>query len=705
MLSDDHKHAIQGAYSQLLDSKGYAARFCQRKMIADIANTLGNIEMGEDGVRTGGNHICVVEAGTGTGKTVAYVLAALPLAQALGKKLVIATATVALQEQIVLKDLPDIAAHSGLEFSYTLAKGRRRYLCLARLDQALQMGEPRNQSLALYDDEMFGDTDASQLALYEAMLTRLGRGDWNGERDSWSEAMDDRAWARVSTDHVQCTGRKCSHFQNCYFYRAREQIHKVDCIVTNQDLVLADLMMGGGAVLPSPEDTIYIFDEGHHLVDKAISHFSNFVQMGSTRTWLDQLPATVSQLVAEMGDIGQFPRGQAALEDEVYGASQCMAEASALLEPFRELGEANGEDRRYRFPLGRVDDEIRSVSARVLAAINALRQRIEPLVTALEGRLAEADGPAESELPEQWLPVIAGVDARLGGSAALWEDFAREDPDGAAPYARWLTFQRDIDLMISASPVDIHAFLGELLWSRCFGAVLTSATLAVSGNFDRLRAQTGIGRGNLFDALPSPFDFRGQATLSVPKMSADPRDPEAHTAEVAERLPALLERDSGGLVLFSSWRQMHQVIELIDSGFRERVLAQGELSKAEIVSQHRARVDAREQSVIFGLASFAEGIDLPGEYCDHVVVVKIPFAVPDDPVGATLSEWIEARGGNAFTEIMIPDAAIRMVQACGRLLRTETDRGRITILDRRLVSQRYGGILLDALPPYARDIE
>ncbi|MBD3646350.1 MAG: ATP-dependent DNA helicase DinG, partial [Pseudomonadales bacterium] len=307
MLTDEVKSEIQQAYSRLLEEKGYKARYCQRLMIADIANTLGNIGVENSGEGDGPN-ICVIEAGTGTGKTIAYAIAALPVAKALGKKLVISTATVNLQEQIVYTDLPDIRRHACLDCSFALAKGRRRYLCLARLDVALQESTSLNQSLALYDDE-YVDIDASQRTLYETMLKSLGRGEWDGDRDSWPSEVEHAAWNRISTDHVQCTGKQCAHYDNCYFYRARERIHKVDCIVTNHDLVLSDLMMGGGAVLPLPEDTIYVFDEGHHLPDKAINHFSGFLQIQSTRTWLEQIPATLKQLCADFDEIAGLPAG------------------------------------------------------------------------------------------------------------------------------------------------------------------------------------------------------------------------------------------------------------------------------------------------------------------------------------------------------------------------------------------------------------
>lgn len=702
MLSSELKQQIQHAYSSLLESKGYRARYCQRRMIADIANTLGDIETDEEGGRTSAGHICVVEAGTGTGKTVAYALSALPLARALDKRLVIATATVALQEQITLKDLPDIAHHAGLDFSFSLAKGRRRYLCLARLDQALQAAGQFNRSLPLYDDEIPSEPDEAQRQLYDRMLTRLGRGEWDGDRDTWSGSLEEQAWMKVSTDHVQCTGRKCSHFQSCYFYKAREQIGGSDCIVTNQDLVLADLMMGGGAVLPAPEDTIYVFDEGHHLPDKAVSHLSQSLQLQSTSAWLEQLPETSRRLVAELGSVASFPESQAAFEAEIAAALTGMTSLADMIEPLRAESDVSGEDRRYRFALGQVDDAIRQLAASLATSLGVIAQQVTSLVTALEHRLDDADGD-ELERVEPWVPVVAAIAARLESAGALFGAYHRQDEPGVPPHARWMTFLREDDVTLNASPVDVSSELDELLWSRCFGAVVTSATLAVSGDFERFRYRTGIPEDSTFDALPSPFDFGGRARINIPAMPADPRDSDAHTEMLADLLPGIVAPATGALVLFSSWWQMNQVLEAIPREFRDQVLAQGTAAKAEILDTHRGRVDNGEPSVIFGLASFAEGIDLPGGYCDHVVIAKIPFAVPDDPVGATLSEWIESRGGNSFFDIMMPDAALRLVQACGRLMRTETDQGDITILDKRLITQRYGRVLLDALPPFRRN--
>jgi ATP-dependent DNA helicase DinG len=233
--------------------------------------------------------------------------------------------------------------------------------------------------------------------------------------------------------------------------------------------------------------------------------------------------------------------------------------------------------------------------------------------------------------------------------------------------------------------------------------VCTSATLTALGRFDRFFERAGlVGVAGL--RIASPFDFARVACLTVPPMRTDPGDFEGHTREVAELLPGLLERECSALVLFMSWRQMRAVLAVLESETLERLLVQGDRSKQALLATHRQRIGAGESSFLVGLASFAEGLDLPGDLCRHVVIVKLPFAVPDDPIDRALAEWAEAQGRNAFYEISVPDAALRLVQACGRLIRHENDSGRITVLDTRLVTRRYGRALLDSLPPYRREL-
>ena len=704
MLTEELKAAIQQAYSRLLNSRGFKARQCQKLMIADIARVLGGITINEEGDREPGPNTCVIEAGTGTGKTIAYILAGLPLAKALDKTLIISTATVALQEQIMYLDLPDIRKHADLDVTFALAKGRRRYLCLSRLEMVLQQSD--NKTMALFDDEIQGDLDQQ---LFRQMQDLLRRGGWNGDRDDWPDEIPNQTWASVSTDHIRCTGRQCSHYANCIFYRAREQIHRVDCIITNHDLVLADLMMGGGAVLPTPENAIYIFDEGHHLPDKATSHFSEALSVRSTQLWLQQITPTLQMINAEFaGLISDQERNQVELRvtDLVSSLETTMMLATSLKADTRP----GDRETTCRFPMGVVPEALKE------HALGLERQFTDchRIISDLEGRVQnylEMTDLSKEENIEQCLPVVSSMKERLASSIRVWSLYQNSDSESLQPYARWIEFvsedattNNQSEVQIHASPISVSDKLQDLLWSRCFGVVVTSATLSVAGDFSRFQTRSGIDEVNQFTTLPSPFNFQKQGLLRIPSMDADPGEPESHTQAVTTLLPQLLAEENASLVLFTSWRQMLEVAKGLDYSFSERVLRQGLLTRSEIIRVHRERIDAGQKSCIFGLSSFAEGIDLPGHYCEHVVISKIPFSVPNDPVGATLEEWIKARGGNAFQEIMIPDAALRMIQACGRLLRTETDTGTVTILDRRLVTRRYGNFLQRALPPFRKEI-
>ena len=305
MISTELKTTIQGAYSRFLEAKSLKPRYGQRLMIAEIAKVLGDIDTDDEGRRSGDPAIVAVEAGTGTGKTVAYSLAAIPTAKLAGKRLVIATATVALQEQIVYKDLPDLMRNSGLNFSFALAKGRGRYMCLSKLDMLLQEGHAQTATAQLFEEEGFKiEVDEASQKLFTSMIEKLAGNKWDGDRDSWPNALEDADWARLTTDHSQCTNRHCPNFGQCAFYKAREGMGKVDVIVTNHDMVLADLALGGGAVLPDPRDTIYVFDEGHHLPDKAIGHFAHYTRLRSTADWLETTAKKLHQIAGPASAAG-----------------------------------------------------------------------------------------------------------------------------------------------------------------------------------------------------------------------------------------------------------------------------------------------------------------------------------------------------------------------------------------------------------------
>lgn len=711
MLNDELKGQIQTAYRTFLENKSLKPRYGQRVMIAEVAKVFGNVALDEEGHRDGDPAVAVIEAGTGTGKTVAYCLAAIPIARHLGKPLVISTATVALQEQIVLKDLPDILRNSGLKFGFSLAKGRGRYVCLAKLDNLLRENQSMADQQQIFADDGFRiDVDEAGLKLYTRMVEALGGNKWDGERDSWPEALEDQDWSRLTTDHIQCSNRRCGHFQQCVFYKAREGVQKVDVIVTNHDLVLADLALGGGAILPDPRDCLYVFDEAHHLPDKAIGHFAHHTRLHATAEWLDQIDKNLSKLLAQHplpGDLGRVLEQVPTTARDLKPHQQFMQQALGGVADFASAEDLGGNIRpQYRFENGEVPDELCEMGMELKAGFGRLSDQLQRIVDMLKEAMdgETTIGVSESQA-EEWYPLFGALQARAEANWTLWIQFCLQDPEGKPPTARWLTLTEGGDIEVHVSPILAADTLRQYLWNPAFAALATSATLTALGKFDRFSHRAGLPRSAVCALAPSPFKHGEAGLLRVPNYGADPRDSVAHTAAIIEHLPEILTDERGSLVLFSSRKQMLEVFAGVPAEFRQRVLVQGDLSKQELIRQHRKQVDDGKQSVIFGLASFAEGVDLPGKYCEHVVIAKIPFAVPDDPVEAALAEWIEKNGGNPFMEIAVPDASLRLIQACGRLLRTESDSGTVTVLDRRLVTQRYGKAILNALPPFRREID
>ncbi len=684
-LTDALKDEIQAAYRAWLAGRGFQPRRGQREMIAAIARTLA----------TDGPRRCVVEAGTGTGKTAAYCLAAIPVARAREKRVVIATATVALQEQVLLRDLPDLQRHGGLDFSFALAKGRGRYLCVRRLEERIAFDAAQSAPL-------FEPPGADELAIYERLRGAFARGEWDGDVDSWNEGLERQVWAPVTNDRAGCSAGRCGHYHHCPFFRARREAADAEVVVANHDLVLADLGLGGGVVLPPPEDTIYVLDEAHHLPAKTREHFTASVRLRAASEWVAQVAGNLEAMSQRFERPQAVDRARRRFGTLAGDMQQQLAEAGRLARELEFPADAVGGF--HRFPLGEVPAPIGAAAGELGPAFGAAADLLEELHDAIESVLAGELEWENGEQAEDWLAVIGQLRGRANAGAALFQDYA----SGDAPAARWATlhrYERQDDVGFSSAPLDPGAILGERLWQRCFGAVATSATLCALGRFERFLALAGLDQEAVQLRIASPFDFPRIAVFAVPAMRANARDPAAHTEEVAALLPALLAQEPSALVLCTSWRQFNAIVASLPEEVRKRCRLQDAASKQRLVADHRQAVDAGEPSYLIGLASFAEGVDLPGDYCRHVILAKLPFATPDDPVEQAVAETIEQEGGNPFAEIVVPDTSLKLVQACGRLIRHESDRGRITLLDRRIVSAPYGEALLAALPPYRLEVD
>lgn len=705
MLTQALKQEIQQAYSRFLESKNLKPRSGQKMMIAEIARTLGAIDTDAEGHRVNKAGICAIEAGTGTGKTVAYALAVLPIAKALGKKVVISTATVTLQEQIILRDLPDVLRHSGLSFRFALAKGRGRYLCLSKLDQRLQHD--------VMQDGLFGVDEApssvgigeQKVKLYESMAKALLTSAWDGDRDSWTEKLEEEDWQPLTADRNQCAGRRCQHVAQCSFIKARDNLSAVDCVVANHDLVMADLALGGGAILPNPADTIYVFDEAHHLPDIALRHFTGQLRVHGSLHWLDQSIKTLQEInknyarFTELLDVlAVLPHVLLELK-KYYGQLKPMVEQ--LVEHLHEsLPENQGQLPHYRFENGQIPNDLSVMAAEFV-------KRFQPLMDELSAAHDLIGSTLDSNQTgyslNQLETLYADVGAMLNSAErqyGLWQAYSKTFDD--IPDSRWIQLVESngfLDYELAASPLLAAETLNRYLWHSCYGAVLTSATLTALGEFRRLRLHSGLPQFAATAIVPSPFDYANKAKFVVPALQYEPTQPQ-HSDEVAEKLDQLIDGHKGVLVLFASRRQLDEVYEQLSSDMQSRVLSQTHMNRQKLLEEHIARIDAGKQSILFGMASLAEGVDLPGNYCTHVIIAKLPFAVPTDPVGAALDEWLRAQGKNAFFEVSLPDVSQKLVQACGRLIRSENDSGQITLLDKRILTKQYGRQLLNTLPPF-----
>jgi ATP-dependent DNA helicase DinG len=697
MLTDDTKESIRAAYTRLKEGlPGFRARASQGKMIAEVAKALA-VEGGA----------AVIEAPTGTGKSMAYLIAGVEVARAQKKKLLIATATIALQEQLVQRDIPLYLKLNGREAKVALAKGRGRYLCPRNLAMAsnslqdtAQMGLGFEADLALWSKPP-AERDKQVLA---KLAGAFDRHEWDGDMDNAPETPGDLLRAMITTSAGGCTGRKCGQFMACPFFAARRAVGDAEIIVANQDLVLADLTMPreedgfGGVILPKPDEVLYIFDEGHHVPSKAIDRGAAEVHMSVT---VRQLSRLGRQIHAAYSLTDKEVIGKLSLD----AGDEKLQELSDALEELEKdirlhwLPSPADDEPMYRGSLGQLPESWVE-HARVLYVFTGEMERWVGAVRRAVLEMTES-GPTNEALSRELGMALERIDRQL----RTWRAWSSEDREGGPPLARWVTMSGDQQLVCHASSVSAGGLLRSVLWENASAVVMTSATLSAGGNFRTFADAVGLPDGAVTLSLPSPFNLAAQARLEVPALRAMPDAREEHAQEISDWLAANLDWGAGNLVLFTSRAKLDRVLQKLPIECVRKVRAQGSLGKAQLVAEHIVDVEAGKGSTLFGLASFGEGLDLPGKLCETVVITQLPFAVPTDPVGATYAEWLESRGRNPFIEVTVPDATRLLTQYCGRLIRTETDHGRIVLLDRRVVTKRYGERMLNALPPFARAIE
>jgi ATP-dependent DNA helicase DinG len=626
----DAAFADGGGLARTVDQ--FEPRAGQRAMAAAVANTLEH----------GG--VLLAEAGTGTGKTIAYLVPAILNRQ----RVLISTGTKNLQEQIYFKDIPALRTALGVPFTATYMKGRANYLCLHRLDQL------RAHPAAPID--------------FVSMMDEWRRATETGDRAELTGLEEDSSsWHDVSATAETCLGNDCPQYRECYVTKMRQRAAESDVVIVNHHLLCADASVRQstyGEVIP---DCNYaIIDEAHHLEDVATQYFGIAISN--------------------------------------YRVTDVVRDADRAL----NLGMIEDHDSELRHAITRVEDHSLTFFAALQMARHARggfeeRLRIGPgwfgdvlddglgLIAALDGldtllrQRAGTDEPGAQ--PNEDAATLGRRTAELRTNLT----FLLEAADPAFVY---FLETRNRGVFLRAAPIDVSRIIREMLVDRMRATVMTSATLTVEGSFDYVKGRLGVEDADSL-RVPSEFDFSEQAILYLPKQMPPPKSPQYSDA-VAREVADLLRRSEGrAFVLFTSYAMLKTVRDLVAPALPYPLIVQGTAPRSALLTQFRSTPNA----VLFATSSFWQGVDVVGEQLSCVIIDKLPFASPGDPITAARIEAINAGGGDAFSEYQVPLAILAMLQGLGRLIRHRTDRGVLAVLDPRLRTMGYGRRFLDSFPP------
>jgi ATP-dependent DNA helicase DinG len=666
----------------------FIPRAPQRQMIAEVAKTL----TGEEG-----RHLAI-EAPTGVGKTLSYLIPGIAVGRAEEKPLIVSTANVALQDQIYSKDLP-LLKKIIPELKFTAAFGRGRYVCPRNLNALATDSEQQGDLLLFLDEEMVASKEErTQCVRLEKALNRY---QWDGLRDHSEEAIGDSLWQRLSTDKANCLGRNCHWYRECPFFVARREIEQADVVVANHALVMAALE--SESVLPPAKQLLLVLDEGHHLPEVARDALetSADISPGFTHLQLDLFVRLVETCMAQFRP--KTPPPLANVERLKIHCDEWREQLASLVRILALWLPPEPQEAEFRFEMGQLPEEMMALCARLYKLSDGLRG----LAEALLNDLSEKTGQYDVVRLHRTLLQMNRAFGWFEGISKLWRLASMEHASGA-PVSKWVS--RELregqpHLFFHCAGIRVSEQLEKLLWRKVPHVVLTSATLQSLNSFNRLQELSGLSEkvGDRFVALGSPFNHVEQGRLVIPQMRYEPlmANEAQHIAEMAHFFRHQVEagEHKGMLVLFASNRAMQQFISHL-SDLRLMLLVQGDQPRYRLVELHRKRVEQGETSVLVGLQSFAEGLDLKGELLTQVHIHKIAFPPVDSPVILTEGEWLKSLKRYPFEVQSLPSASFTLIQQVGRLIRSHQCSGEIVIYDRRLMTKAYGARLLKALPVF-----
>ena len=648
----------------------------------------------------------LLEAGTGVGKSFAYLVPALVWARENGERTVVSTNTINLQEQLVGKDLPILARALGTgdhSPTFALLKGWRNYICLSRLEQAREQGD------SLFEDERRAELDG--LGAWAARTS-------DGSLADLTDEPSADVWDAVAAESDLCTRLKCPYFDRCFLFQARRRAAEADVVVVNHHLLASDLAVRmasdnwqEAAVLPPYRRLI--LDEAHHLEDVAAMHLGAQVSMLGVQRLLSRLEKNGRGLLPTLRSV-LFGRDDllsaASRELAQQGLSDALAAARrAADDVFTRLARRlDGEPGPA--PVLRLRDEFLADAVWDEGLGVALDNLLLGFSRLSEGAAMIADRLAlddPSERRAQLVGELHGVVRRLDAAAAGLTATLRPPAAGVAA-VRWLERRgrKTPNVSLAAVPLDLAPILKESLFDRTETVVLTSATLAAGGDFGFLEERLGLdlppARTKVREIHASPFDYASQCLFGIPTDLPEPRDDESgHGAAVARVLVELAHASDGGMfVLFTSHAALRRAADAVrDSiGGRWPLFVQGEGQRDHLLRRFREA----GSGILLGTDSFWEGVDVPGRALRVLILAKLPFKVPTEPLTAARLERLEARGLNGFVHYLVPHAALKLKQGFGRLIRSRGDVGAVVLLDPRVVTKRYGAMILEGLPPATR---
>ena len=611
----------------------------ERSMIGGYEHRLAQLEMAEmvhDAFQT--RHHAIVEAGTGTGKTLAYLLPAI----CSGRRVVISTATKSLQEQLYQKDIPFLKKHFAPNLRVAVMKGRANFLCRSKLHQMAD--SPMLKGM--------GELDAFRQMREWAKLTETG------DRAELTFLPDDSdLWARLDARRDTCTGQKCSDFNDCFVTAMHGRAREADLIIVNHHLFFADLALKHddfGSILP--EYSAVVFDEAHEVEDVASDYFGR--QISNYR--FEELARDADQTlrILKLGSPALLRRTQRLRE-----------RSRAFFESF--------PPRDGRFPFSRAERG---------AFIEQHHEAYTGLADALKS--LETEFAALTQKPQEL--------TRLGRrSFELRQEFSFLFESNEKNFVYWYE-RRNKGVFLAATPIDVSQILRERLFEQFDTVVLTSATLTVANRFDYIRQRLGLDNAKE-RTLPPEFQYGEQVLFYLPQRMPDVRDA-GFAARAADEILRLLELSEGrAFCLFTSYAQMKDLYERVSVRSPYPLMLQGTAPRSVLLERFKTTPNA----VLFATASFWQGVDVPGEQLSCVIVDRLPFAVPSDPIVAARVNALNEEGRNAFAEYQVPQAVLALKQGFGRLIRAKTDRGVLSLLDNRIQRMAYGKIFMESLPKYA----